>query len=110
MWVPNRFRDWFQVSKDTVDRQREELAKLNAENQLLRTQLITTDSNFKWICTRVNALEVERAQLLEKAYGVKVIVPEIVRTPQVPIDLNASIFEDLGDKVAKELGLPVYNQ
>ena len=109
MWVPEKFRSWFEISKDTLDTMREELAVARAEVRLLESQLSSSRANFNWLTTRVNSLEVERAALLEKVTGIKTIVPEVVHAPQVPMDLNSSLFEDLGDKAAKELGLPSYS-
>jgi len=108
MWVPKAVFELFQISKNAVDDQRAELSKLHAENILLRTQLTTTQANFEWIRVRVNQLEVERAQLVEKAYGIKTPVPEISRTPIAQLELGSDIFEDVGEKMAKQLGFPTY--
>ena len=108
MWVPSRTFELFHISKDTVDSLREDLAAVRAERDGLKSQLATTQANFEWIRVRLNALEFERAQLLEKAYGVKVPVPEIVRSHGTPLGLPANLFEDMGEPAAKELGLPSY--
>lgn len=109
MWVPSQVVDWFKISKESVDALREDSAALRAENIALRTELQTTKANFSWLTLRVNALEMERAVLLEKVTGVKVAVPEIARP--LPIDqlVNQLSFEDMGDDMAKKLGLPVYS-
>lgn len=108
MWVPTKTFELFHISKDTVNSLREDLAAVRAERDGLKSQLATTQANFEWVRIRVNALELERAQLLEKAYGVKVPVPEIVRSHGTPLALPSSLFEDMGDTTAKELGLPIY--
>lgn len=108
MWVPNKVLDWFRISVDTVDNLREDLAGVRAERDALQSQLATTQANFSWLCVRVNALEIERAALLEKAYGIKVIVPEVVRQPSFPMEFNSALFEDIGDDDAKKHGLPIY--
>jgi len=98
----------FQISHETVTALREELAIVRAARQSLETQLVTTQANFEWIRLRVNALEIERAQLLQKAYGIHTAVPEIVRTSKDTSIDNFS-FDDMGDEMAKTLGLPVYS-
>ena len=108
MWLPNKAFELFEVSKDSVGSMREELSAIRTENAMLKSQLLTTEANFKWLTTRVNALEVERAQLIQRAYNIAVPVPEIVRPAANPLELNSALFEDLGDKLAREMGLPVY--
>ena len=53
----------------------------------------------------------ERQQLLDKAYGVKVPAPQIEKAPLPgePNSIDEFSFDDVGDEVAKKLGLPVYN-
>jgi len=110
MWLPNIAFDLFKVSKESVDALREDLAVVRAERDSLKLQLATSQNHFDWLRVRVNALEIERVQLIEKAYGIKVPAPEITRQPAVPhLDFNTALFEDVGDKQAKELGLPVFS-
>ena|ERR1039458_4308405 len=109
MWVPEKFRSWFEVSKEAVDAQREELAAVRADRDTLKLQLAVSQNNFDWLRLRVNTLEVERAQLIQKAYGFSTPIPEVVRSPVNPIDLNSTLFEDVGSKMAKELGFPDYD-
>lgn len=109
MWVPSKTFELFHISKDTVDQLRKDLAAAVVERDTLRAQLGVSQNQFSWLSLRVNALEVERAQLLEKAYGVKTVVPEIVRTPSKPIDMHPDIFNDVGEDMAKQLGLPTYS-
>lgn len=108
MWIPQAVMDMFHISKQTVDNQREDLAAVRMERDGLRAQLATSQANFDWLRVRVNTLEVERAQLLEKAYGIRIPVPEIARTVAKPLELGTDIFEDVGERVAKDLGLPSY--
>jgi hypothetical protein len=110
MWLPNIAFELFQVSKESVDKLREDLATVRAERDLLKIQLASSQNHFDWLRIRVNALEVERAQLIEKAYGIKIPVPEVIRQPVMnPLDMGNALFEDVGDKIAKELGMPLYN-
>lgn len=108
MWVPKAVIDWFRISKESVDAIREDNAALRAENLAIRSELISTKANFNWVIMRVNSLEVERAQLLKKAYNVDTVVPEIVRSTDTPSDISSFSFEDVGDKLAEKLGLPIY--
>jgi hypothetical protein len=108
MWIPNRAFELFHISKDTVDCLRIDLAAIRVERDSLKANLATTQANLEWIRVRVNALELERAQLLEKAYGVKVPVPEVIHSQATPLGFSSSIFEDMGEHTAKELGFPTY--
>lgn len=111
MWVPEKVVEWFHLSKDYVDTMREELAKVRAERDSAVGELATTKANFAWITGRVNALEMERAQLLEKVHGIRVAVPEITRArvglPTV-MEIDNSIFEDMGEDQASKHGFPLY--
>ena len=100
--------DLFRISKDTLDAQREELASLRATNAGLTTQLAAALANFEWTRMRLNAVEVERAMLLDKVYHIQPPVPEIVRLPAASMDLGSDIFEDVGDDNAKLLGYPTW--
>lgn len=109
MYLPNKAFDLFNISRAVVDDLRVANASLTSERDALKSELATTKANFAWMTTRVNVLEMERATLLEKAYGVKTIVPEIVRTRAgVSPPTMADLFEDMGDTAAKVMGLPVY--
>lgn len=113
MWVPKEVADWFKISKDSVDALREELAACRAERDSLKAQLSISQNNAEWIRKQINMLQFERTALLQKAYGITVPTPEILQTfaPQTKADAlsgDMSIFDDVGDEVAKKLGLPVY--
>lgn len=108
MWLPDKAFEFFHISKQAVDSLREDLAAVRAERDLLKLQLATATNHFDWLRIRINALETERAQLIEKAYGIKIPVPEIVRPNRSPMDMNADLFSDMGDDAAKTLGMPVY--
>lgn len=110
MWVPSKVVDWFRISKESVDALREELAAVRAERDLLKIQLTSSQNHFDWLRQRVNSLEVERAALFEKVSGVKTVVPEIVRQTSPTQDMiNSFTFEDVGEEMAKKLGLPSYD-
>lgn len=109
MWIPARLLDWLHVSKDTVSALREDLASVRTERDSLKQQVLVAQNNFDWVKQRVFQLEVERGQLLERAYGIKTVVPEVVRKSAVePLRIDANLFEDVGEDVARELGLPAY--
>ena len=110
MWLSSKIFSILEVSKESVDSLRQELSAIRAERDTLKHQLTVTQTQFDWLRLRVNQLEFERAQLLEKATGVKTTIPEIIRQPsQVDNMINAFSFEDVGDDVAKKLGLPLFN-
>ncbi len=105
MFISNRIFDLFEINKESLATLREELTTLRIERDFLKTELSSTKANFNWLTVRCNALEAERAQLLEKAYNIRVPVPEIMRVQGNPIDMNADIFNDMGDERAAQLGL-----
>lgn len=112
MWVPKSVVEWFHISRETVESLREENSALRAERDALKIQLASATNHFDWLRIRVNTLEVERGQLIEKAYGIRIPVPELARpvTPIAPnvVDKFADLFEDMDDEQAKKLGLPIY--
>lgn len=68
------------------------------------------DLTIDWMRHRINALEKERAVLVQKAAGVTLPVPEIVAsrpgTMSAPLSLSSMpSFEDVGDEEARRLGL-----
>ena len=109
MWLSNKLVGMFQISKDTVETLREELSSVRAERDALKLQAAVNQTHFDWLRTKINGLELERAGLLEKAYNIRLPVPEIVRAPTAAFDPREFSFEDLGDDFAKKLGMPVFS-
>jgi len=111
MFVSDKVVGLFQIAKDTVDSLREELAALRAERNLLREQLTKAEILSDFFRAKVNQLELQNTALMEKAYGVKIPAPEIVRaTPPLDpsYDPRNFTFHDVGDEVAQRLGYPLY--
>lgn len=111
MWITNRALDWFKISQDSMASLREELAAAKAERDRLQKENLSLQVNFDWLRMQVNTLQLERGALLEKAYNIKLPVPEIVRSPTMGEQgkLDEFSFEDIGDEVARKLGLPLYD-
>ena len=110
MWLPAKIVDWCGLNAELVRNLQAELAVSRAECAAAKLQLGITQSNFSWLTNQVNALQAERAQLLEKAYNIRVPVPEIMRTatsPRLPA-ITDELFEDMGDEMATKLGIPSY--
>ena len=121
MWVPKEVINWFSglkadadshasVTRDALISLREELSAVRAERDALKLQQAVDRTHSDWFRLKINALELERAGLIEKAYQIKLpAIPEFLR-PTQPIDPNqyAISFDDVGDDVAKILGLPSY--
>ncbi len=112
MWLPRSLFDIFTISKDAVADLKLENSTLKIERDLLKADLANSRAASEWMRIRVNSLEFERASLLDKVYGLRVTVPEIARSITPPSsDLfpsNLDIFNDVGDEVAKSMGLPSY--
>ena len=112
MWVPKEVSNWFKISKESVDALREELAAVRAERDSLRLQLVTLQNNFEWVRMQINTLQVERSSLLGKLYGLTLPAPELIRTAAIAdrTSEKAFSFEDIGEDLAKQLGLPSYTK
>lgn len=90
MWLPKKFFDLFSSAQV-------ETSTLRVERDLLIRELAEVKANFKWMTVRVNALEQERAVLLNKVYNIQVASPVIVQQPNTVPDFNESIFTDLDE-------------
>lgn len=113
MWIPGKVVDWFTAMRvEAVPELQAELAALRAERDALKLQAAVDRVNFDWLRMKVNTLEVEKTALMEKAYGIKLPAPEIVRTPVIGErpQMAEFSFDDLGDNVAKTLGFPTYDK
>jgi hypothetical protein len=109
MWLPSSVLDLFRISIDQVTDLRTDLAVLRAERDTLKAQLVKQEILSDWFRLQVNSLQLERAALLEKAYDIRVPVPSIQRaTPPPEFNLDSFSFDDLGNEMAKKLGLPQY--
>lgn len=104
MWVPRKLVEILSFAKD-------DLSALRAENTLLKTQLVVAQTNFDWARHRLNTLEFENKALMEKAFNIKVPSPEIVRPakPDPTFDPKNFSFEDVGEDLARKLGLPSFD-
>lgn len=120
MWVPSQVISWFTSLKEDSERNaktslealtylREELASVRAERDSVKLQLGVTQTNFDWLRMKVNGLEAEKAALLEKLYGMRVPVPELIRTPAKDPTTDDFSFADIGDDLAKKYGFPTYS-
>ena len=116
MWISRPVVDWLSSFKTDADSQaalsrdamaalREELAAVRAERDSLKLQQAVDRTHFDWLRTKVNGLEFEKAALIEKAYGVRLPVPELSRPNHIDPRLLNFSFDDVGEEVAKELGL-----
>lgn len=110
MWLSSKLVDLFNISKETVQAQREDLAATRVERDTLRFQLQVAHNTCDWLKAQVNTLQFERVALLEKAYGVRTPVPEIVRAPVMAAQMRSDeiSFDDMGEDMAKRLGFPTY--
>lgn len=112
MWVPSAVIDWFKISQSSFASLKEDNSSLRAERDSLARQLTVSTANFDWLRMRVNSLEIERTSLMERAYGIKLPAPEIVRTPVVGASTRQEdfSFDDIGEAMAKTLGFPTYDK
>lgn len=114
MWVNRALFD--QILADNRRQQQEigELRSLHAHaigfREASAVQKSKDDVTIDWMRHRINALEKLNAQLLQKAAGILVPIPEIVPTrpgtmSEIPDFPTMPSFEDVGDEEAIRLGL-----
>lgn len=108
MWIPGKASKIIEGCLTLISQLQTENSQLRGTLEATGRDLATVKSNFDWLRTRVNSLEMERALLFDKVAGIKIPVPEIARAPITPHPFNTDIFEDVGEKLAKDLGLPTY--
>jgi hypothetical protein len=110
MWLSSRLVEIFGISKESFDDLRQELATTKAERDSYKEELSRTTIMADWLRMQINQLQIERTQLLDKAYGIKTPIPEIARARHaIAPHLDEFSFEDVGDEMAKKLGLPTYH-
>lgn len=122
MWISNPVANWVsklqqtadtsaEVAKAAIQDLREELVAVRTERDSMRMELQSARVNIDWFRMRFNQLEAENKALVERAYDIKLPVPELqrvsTRTPENSI-ANFS-FDDMGDDMARRLGLPTYD-
>ena len=108
MWLSKDLVGFFQISHEVVQDLKVDLTVERAANTALRQELATLKTNFDWLRVKVNQLELERAQLIEKAYNIKLPAPTLQRHVAADVP-DAFSFEDVGDDLAKKLGLPIFD-
>lgn len=114
MWINKRL---LEIILQDNRRQQEEIARLRGcvagadqHRTDLTAQKAKDDLHLDYCRHRINALERERAILLNKAAGIVIAVPEIVEarpgTMSPPFDFGTlPSFEDVGDSEAMRLGI-----
>lgn len=95
------------VDRNLYDDIRKKLWETAAVNQSLEKQVAAMQTTIDWMAIRLTTVEHEKAQLLYNYTGVKIETPVFKKAQsEPPIDLNAtSMFQDIGDKKAEELGV-----
>lgn len=109
MWVSAAVKDWFKVSHQAYEDLKIQNAALQAELLALKIQAATDKTNFDWLRIRVNELERENKALIQKAYNISLPAAELTRPQQMPLDPYEFSFTDIGDDLAKKLGMPIFN-
>lgn len=110
MWLSSKsIFDFFKISQDTVSELRSENRALAVERDHLKAELSKANVLQDWFRVQINLLQMERSALMQKAYGISTPVPELTRPPAAPEGLPDFSFNDIGDEMAKKLGLTVYS-
>jgi len=109
MFVPKLVLEYFGVNAELVRNLQSDLASIRTEKDLLKQELTSSKINNDWLRIQFNDLQRQNKALLEKAYNIKLEVPEIQPSYRFnPTTLEQFSFEDMGNDKAKEQGLPVY--
>lgn len=97
------------ISRTVYTDLRDSLVKAQGEANALAQVNAQLNAHIEWMRVRLTQLEFERAQLLKKYMNIDVPSPSFEQPDNQP-DMNQVIgFDDVGDKIAAELGL-TWNQ
>lgn len=107
MFVPRVILDYFGVNIELVRNLQSDLAVARAEREMLQKELTSTQIMSDWLRIQFNDLQAQNKQLLEKAYNIKLPVPELQPRMKASPSVQSFSFEDPGDDVARALGYSV---
>ena len=101
------------ISRAHYDDTRLDAEKWRTAARIQADQNIAQRATIEWLCTRLTQVERERALLIQNYMGIAVEVPDIRPAPTVEVPLPATLerfqgagmFDDVGDKAARELGI-----
>ena len=113
MFVSDKAFSWFKVSQEAFEYLRQENAALKAERDALKSETTSLRIASDWLRAKVNQLEIERSSLISQAYGIHTPVPQLARQPvldPVQQSLKDFSFDDVGDQVARIMGLPAHGE
>ena len=65
-------------------------------------------ANTDWLRMRFNELQLENKALIQKAYDIYLPTPQLDRQQQAPLTAPEFDFNDIGDVMAKQLGLNIF--
>lgn len=109
MWVSRAVKEWFHISRQAYEDLKVKNAALEAELTALRYEKQRADLHFDWLRMKVNELELMNKALIQQAYGIALPAPELTRQAPVADPLQHFSFDDVGDEVAKKLGLNIFD-
>ena len=107
MWIPNHLVSLFGWNIELVRTLQSDLASLRTERDALKQELTSTQIMSDWLRIQFNDLQAQNKGLLEKAYNIKLPVPELQNRPTIQTQLPPFSFDDPGDDVARTLGYSV---
>jgi hypothetical protein len=107
MFVPKQILDYFGVNLELVRNLQADLASLRTERDLLKQELTSTQIMSDWLRIQFNDLQAQNKGLLEKAYHIKLPVPELQNRPKMVTQMPPFSFDDPGDDVARTLGYSI---
>lgn len=97
------------VSRKVYDDLQLELVKAREEARAVTNASRAMETSLDWLRVRVTQMEKERAVMIERFYGVKIPVPEIVKAPDPfeshPLNNMGISFEGMSDTEAESQGV-----
>jgi hypothetical protein len=98
MWFPGKASDILKIALESVNELRTSNAALAAELAATKSELASAKINADWLRIKVNDLEAMNKALLERAYSIKLPVPEIVQKPSnLPEIFSQAMFEHISE-------------
>lgn len=110
MFVPRVILDYFGVNLELVRNIQSEVAALRAERDILKQELTSAKLTNDWLRIQFNDLQAQNKALLEKAYNIKLPVPELQIARRMDPTIEQFSFDDMGDEMARKLGLPTFDK
>jgi hypothetical protein len=93
------------IARDIYDSLNESRIRAEARERLLEAQITTLNAHLEWMRVRLTEMSFERAGMLKRYLNIEVPVPSFEHEPDHPDPNQTMDFSDVGDEMAKKLGI-----